>query len=455
MLDFHKLREYNFDKKYLDDLAVQVEIEGEINMGLLRSFFTAMLTAEMSEKKRIAQEQERERERALKENQNNVDKILKCWENFINYLTQINCRGATYDEVISSHQVLHGDTSSSDVLRVQQKFDEYKCKLKEFMQLGGNPSYLSDLNKLDTYILIIKRLKEYNWLDRQEEYLTYDDTYWIDKEYEWERKDRHIQEVLIPGLVNSNGNELNEPITDTDYRFVPFVEQPDAIVIQNAYSFTKTDSDLTSFLDISVIFTDKSILIYNRDHTTMYYKADVTWKDVEVLSAVSDKGLCGVEVYGIELVFIDKYEREVSNLYLLHNLNLMEQAQRERNLAAENIDSLTGVEFERVCKQLLEKMGFSVETTKVTGDGGIDLIAYNFQPLLSGKYIIQCKRYAGSVGEPIIRDLYGVITSERANKGILMTSGVFTKQAQIFADGKPIELIDGVKLQKLLQEYYY
>lgn len=98
-------------------------------------------------------------------------------------------------------------------------------------------------------------------------------------------------------------------------------------------------------------------------------------------------------------------------------------------------------------------MGFETETTKASDDGGIDLIAYNHQPLLSGKYIIQCKRYTGSVGEPIIRDLYGVVMSERENKGILMTTGHFTKSAINFADGKPIELIDGVAMHSLLQQY--
>lgn len=67
--------------------------------------------------------------------------------------------------------------------------------------------------------------------------------------------------------------------------------------------------------------------------------------------------------------------------------------------------------------------------------------------------IIQCKRYSGSVGEPIIRDLYGVITSERANKGILMTTGHFTKSAIAFAEGKQIELIDGEKLDTLLKKH--
>lgn len=118
-----------------------------------------------------------------------------------------------------------------------------------------------------------------------------------------------------------------------------------------------------------------------------------------------------------------------------------------------DINSLSGIQFENVCQNLIEHMGFSVETTKASGDGGIDLIAYNHEPVLSGKYIIQCKRYSGSVGEPIIRDLYGVITSERANKGILMTTGHFTKSAISFAEGKQIELIDGAKLNGLLIKY--
>lgn len=119
----------------------------------------------------------------------------------------------------------------------------------------------------------------------------------------------------------------------------------------------------------------------------------------------------------------------------------------------EDINTLNGIEFENVCQHLIENMGFSVEKTKASGDGGIDLIAYNKQPILSGKYIIQCKRYSGSVGEPIIRDLYGVITSERANKGILITTGYFTKSAIAFAEDKQIELIDGNGLNNLLEKY--
>ena len=146
---------------------------------------------------------------------------------------------------------------------------------------------------------------------------------------------------------------------------------------------------------------------------------------------------------------------EVKKMYHAALAEKEEQERREAMIQSIgfDVDSLSSAEFENVCQVLVEKMGFTTQTTKASGDGGIDLIAYNHQPLLSGKYIIQCKRYAGSVGEPIIRDLYGVVTSERANKGILMTTGHFTKSAVAFSEGKPIELIDGIKLKSLLSEY--
>ena len=118
-----------------------------------------------------------------------------------------------------------------------------------------------------------------------------------------------------------------------------------------------------------------------------------------------------------------------------------------------DINTLSGIEFENLCQLLLQKAGFDVETTKASGDGGIDLIAHCRKPFFDGKYIIQCKRYTGGVGEPIIRDLYGVVMAERANKGILMTTGYFSMSAINFSQNKNLELIDGEKMAELLVEY--
>ncbi|HEX5176092.1 MAG TPA: restriction endonuclease [Chthoniobacteraceae bacterium] len=55
------------------------------------------------------------------------------------------------------------------------------------------------------------------------------------------------------------------------------------------------------------------------------------------------------------------------------------------------------------------------------------------------------------VGVKPIRELYGVLMAGRADRAIFMTSGVYTREAQEFADGKPMQLIDGVGLCKMIE----
>ena len=122
----------------------------------------------------------------------------------------------------------------------------------------------------------------------------------------------------------------------------------------------------------------------------------------------------------------------------------------------ENIQSLAPIEFENLVKSLFIKMGFNATTTKTTGDGGIDIIAINEQPIVGGKYVIQCKRYTtgNNIGEPAIRELFGIMHAENANKGILITTSDFSKQAITFAQDKAIELINGSSLLNLLIRYF-
>lgn len=109
----------------------------------------------------------------------------------------------------------------------------------------------------------------------------------------------------------------------------------------------------------------------------------------------------------------------------------------------------SGYDFEDYISKLLGIMGFAVEQTTYSNDGGIDIIALYEKPIFSGKYIIQCKNWQGNVGAPEIRDLYGVVMDQRANKGILITTSDFTEQAYEFAKGKNIELINGEILRRL------
>ena len=67
------------------------------------------------------------------------------------------------------------------------------------------------------------------------------------------------------------------------------------------------------------------------------------------------------------------------------------------------------------------------------------------------KWIVQCKRYSGSVGEPVVRDLYGTLLHEEAQRAYLITTGSFTRQATEWVQEKPIILYDGEGLVKLIR----
>jgi restriction system protein len=112
--------------------------------------------------------------------------------------------------------------------------------------------------------------------------------------------------------------------------------------------------------------------------------------------------------------------------------------------------------FERLAQRLLRESGFiQVEVLGRSGDGGIDGKGImRLGGLLSFHVIFQCKRYQGSVSADKIRDFRGAMVG-RADKGLLITTGNFTRNAvqEATRDGAPaIDLIDGDKLVDLLKD---
>ena len=111
--------------------------------------------------------------------------------------------------------------------------------------------------------------------------------------------------------------------------------------------------------------------------------------------------------------------------------------------------------FERLCQRLLREHGFTrVEVTGRSGDGGIDGTGVLRVNLLSFHVNYQCKRYAGTVGPGSIRDFRGALAG-RADKGLFITTGRFTKEAEREAvrDGAmAIDLINGDELCGLLRD---
>lgn len=112
--------------------------------------------------------------------------------------------------------------------------------------------------------------------------------------------------------------------------------------------------------------------------------------------------------------------------------------------------------FERLAKRILRESGFvQVEVTGRSGDGGIDGKGImRLSGLLSFHVIFQCKKYKGAVTASDIRDFRGAMIG-RADKGLFITTGTFTRDAirEATRDGAPpIDLVDGDHLADKLKE---
>lgn len=120
--------------------------------------------------------------------------------------------------------------------------------------------------------------------------------------------------------------------------------------------------------------------------------------------------------------------------------------------STQNLMDLNPYEFEQLVANLFGKMGLESKLTRSSRDGGVDCVAYDARPVLGGKVVIQAKRYRHAVGVSAVRDLFGTMMNEGANKGILVTTSGYGPDAFNFAKDKPIELIDGGGLLYLLQQ---
>jgi len=113
-------------------------------------------------------------------------------------------------------------------------------------------------------------------------------------------------------------------------------------------------------------------------------------------------------------------------------------------------------QFERLCQRLLRELGFiNVEVTGKTNDGGIDGKGIiRIGEILSFHVVFQAKRYQGTVSPSVIRDFRGAMDG-RAEKGLIMTTGSFSREARKEAqrDGaKQIDLIDGNEFAEKLKD---
>ncbi len=110
-------------------------------------------------------------------------------------------------------------------------------------------------------------------------------------------------------------------------------------------------------------------------------------------------------------------------------------------------------EFVGLCRKIVSKF-FSRAKVKIVDITVLathtDIVAEIDTPKWSDLVIFRFFRSQTSVGELLLRDFHGRVKEMKAGKGICMTAGVFTEEARHFCDGRPLDLFDKPRLNKVL-----
>jgi len=127
---------------------------------------------------------------------------------------------------------------------------------------------------------------------------------------------------------------------------------------------------------------------------------------------------------------------------------LLEEKHKRFNASTlEELRALSPSEFEELVAETYRAQGHQVQLVGGTGDHGIDLIVHTQR---SETWLVQCKRYRGKIGEPIVRDFYGALKASDADGGSIITTGTISDAARLWAEGKPIKLYDGEQFIKIV-----
>ena len=116
-------------------------------------------------------------------------------------------------------------------------------------------------------------------------------------------------------------------------------------------------------------------------------------------------------------------------------LQKMKMTPNDADRTIEQIDKMSGREFEEYVAAVLEGCGFEIEEiTVASGDYGADIIAFTDE----NRFAIQCKRYGRPVGVKAVQEVISAMKHYDCEKAIVITNSTFTNQAYTLAESNEV-----------------
>lgn len=113
------------------------------------------------------------------------------------------------------------------------------------------------------------------------------------------------------------------------------------------------------------------------------------------------------------------------------------------------LEDISWEDFELLAGEIFRRKGFEVEISSGLGaDGGKDLTLRRDGEVR----LVQCKCLSAEnkVSVMAMREFYGLLVAENAKSGIFMTTGLYSRDAREFAEGKPIKVLGRAEIEQLM-----
>lgn len=261
-------------------------------------------------------------------------------------------------------------------------------------------------------------------------------------------------------IINKKGYELlehlyssNYPYLEEEIHFKLFIKMIESINYEKNQNF---NDDVDEFLKKFEKLEYKT-LIHKAALEQLYLDDDEIM--AIIISSIKKNTYNTIESIFNELLEInawtDYYKRKYKEnrlilekeKYLKGDFSNLKNEEKNK----QSLESIkTGTEFEKYLVKLFKDMGYETTHTGKAGDQGCDLLAKKHDKI----YCIQAKYYTKDLDNTPVQEIIGSLKHYNGDKGVVITNSSFTEGAYELARSNDVILINGRKLQKLINYLY-
>lgn len=190
-----------------------------------------------------------------------------------------------------------------------------------------------------------------------------------------------------------------------------------------------------------MIKKDADISINMSDCNNVLVRTGTTWIVISVLVWITSIGIASYEFWIGFAVWIFSLIILVAGWSSNSEADKADKRMKEQALVyfgAEDMDDMTGLEFETFLESVFRVLGYNVSTTNTTGDYGVDLLLKKNDSMIA----VQTKRHSNNIGNKAVQEVYAGLAHYGADEGWVITNSYFTKSAIIQANSTNIKLVD-------------